>query len=61
MFGKSIRLFKLAGFQVSIDLSWLILFFLITWSLASGVFPYYLPGLSSTIYWVMGVIDLTRI
>lgn len=55
MFGKSIRLFKLAGFQISIDLSWFILFFLISWSLASAVFPYFISGLESTTYWIMGI------
>lgn len=55
MFGKSIRLFKLAGFQVSIDLSWFILFFLITWSLASTVFPYFIDNLETSTYWIMGV------
>jgi Zn-dependent protease len=56
MFGRSIPLFKLAGFQVGIDLSWLILAVLITWTLSVGVFPYYYPDLTPAIYWSMGVI-----
>ena len=40
MFGRSIPLFRLAGFQVGIDWSWLILAVLITWTLSVGVFPY---------------------
>ena len=55
MFGKSIKLFSLFGFDVKIDISWLILAFLITWSLAQGLFPYYFKGLSSTTYWWMGI------
>ncbi|KPK62842.1 peptidase M50 [candidate division WOR_3 bacterium SM23_42] len=55
MFGKSIRLFSLFGFDVKIDISWLILAFLITWSLAQGLFPYYFKGLTSTTYWWMGI------
>lgn len=55
MFGKSISLFKLFGFQVKIDLSWIVIAVLITWSLAKGVFPYYYKGLSTTTYWWMGI------
>jgi Zn-dependent protease/CBS domain-containing protein len=56
MFGKRIPLFKLAGFQIALDWSWLILAVLITWTLASGVFPFYYPGLTPAAYWSMGVI-----
>lgn len=56
MFGKSYRLFKLLGFEVSIDLSWLVIAVLITWSLASGLFPYYYKNLSTTTYWWMGIL-----
>jgi Zn-dependent protease/CBS domain-containing protein len=55
MFGKRITIFKLFGFEVKIDLSWLILAILITWSLARGYFPYIFKGLSGEIYWIMGV------
>jgi len=55
MFGKSIRLFSLFGFDVKIDISWLVLAFLITWSLARGLFPYYFKDLSSSTYWWMGI------
>ncbi len=55
MFGRRIPLFSLFGFKVNIDLSWLILAVLITWSLAVGLFPYYFKGFSSATYWWMGV------
>ena len=55
MFGKRIPLFKLLGFTVNIDLSWLILAVLVTWSLAKGLFPYYFEGLSNQVYWWMGI------
>jgi Zn-dependent protease/CBS domain-containing protein len=55
MFGKGITLFRLFGFRVKIDLSWLILGFLITWTLAQGLFPYLYKGLQSTTYWIMGI------
>ncbi len=55
MFGKSITLFKLLGFEVRIDASWIIIALLITWSLAQGVFPLYDNTLSTVTYWLLGV------
>ena len=55
MFGKKIPLFSLFGFKVSIDLTWLILAVLISWSLAKGLFPSYFAGYSNATYWWMGV------
>jgi Zn-dependent protease/CBS domain-containing protein len=55
MFGKGITLFKLFGFEVKVDLSWLILAVLITWTLARGLFPQDISGLPTTTYWIMGV------
>jgi Zn-dependent protease/CBS domain-containing protein len=54
MFGKSIRLFKIFGFSVRIDLSWLVILVLVVWSLAGGVFPQLYKGLETTTYWLMG-------
>jgi Zn-dependent protease/CBS domain-containing protein len=56
MFGKGITLFKLFGFEVRLDLSWLFIAVLITWSLGSGFFPYRYPGFSQFTYWVMGAV-----
>jgi len=39
MLGKQIVLFKLLGFQVKLDLSWIFLMVMITWGLAVGFFP----------------------
>jgi len=36
MFGKPVSLFKIFGFEVKIDFSWIILAVLIMWSLARG-------------------------
>jgi len=55
MFGKRISLFKLFGFSVSVDASWLILAALITWTFADGVFPAHFKGFSVATYWWMGV------
>ncbi len=56
MFGKRIQVFRLFGFTVYLDLSWVIIAVLITWTLAAGFFPYYYQGFSTTTYWIMGVI-----
>jgi Zn-dependent protease/predicted transcriptional regulator len=56
MFGRSFPLFKLAGFQVGVDWSWLIIAVLVTWTLTIGVFPFYYPELAPATYWSMGVI-----
>ncbi len=56
MFGRTVRLFKVFGFEIKIDMSWLLLAALITWSLASGLFPEYYKGLSDEAYWWMGAV-----
>jgi Zn-dependent protease/predicted transcriptional regulator len=55
MFGKPYRLFSVLGFSVGVDPSWFILLFLITWSLALGLFPARFPDLSAPTYWIMGL------
>ena len=55
MFGKRFKLFRLLGFEVRIDLSWLVLGFFITWSLARGLFPLQYKNLPTETYWWMGI------
>jgi Zn-dependent protease/CBS domain-containing protein len=55
MFGHPVSLFKVFGFEVKLDISWLLLAALITWSLASGLFPEYYKDLPPAAYWWMGV------
>jgi len=55
MFGRGITIFKLFGFEVRIDPSWIFIAILVTWSLASGFFPYQYRYLSPATYWYMGV------
>jgi Zn-dependent protease/predicted transcriptional regulator len=55
MFGKAITLVRLFGFEVKIDLSWLILGLLIAWTLAQGFFPNSYRGLEPAVYWAMGI------
>ncbi|UCF09533.1 MAG: site-2 protease family protein [Candidatus Bipolaricaulota bacterium] len=54
MFGRRITLFRLLGFEVKLDLSWLLLAALITWSLARSLFPVSVPGQPDAVYWAMG-------
>jgi Zn-dependent protease/predicted transcriptional regulator len=56
MFGKRIKLFKLIGFQVSVDVSWIIIAILIAWSLSTGLFPFHYKNLSTQTYWLMGIV-----
>jgi Zn-dependent protease/predicted transcriptional regulator len=56
MGSRQFRLFSLFGFEVKLDLSWLLLALLISWSLGAGMFPAEFPGLSSRTYAWMGVI-----
>jgi len=56
MFGNRITLFKLLGFEVRVDASWLLLVALVTWSLAKGIFPDSYKGVSEVTYWAMGAL-----
>jgi Zn-dependent protease/CBS domain-containing protein len=58
MLGNSIRLFRIAGIDVGVHISWFVIFGLVTWSLAVGVFPSFpgLKGLPEWEYWVLGAI-----
>jgi Zn-dependent protease len=55
MMGKPIVLFRLLGFKIQADVSWLFLAVLVTWSLALGLFPVRYPDLPMSTYWSMGV------
>ena len=54
MFGKRVPLFKLLGFEVRVDVSWIVIASLVTWSLAVGYFPMTDKGHSQAVYWWMG-------
>lgn len=55
MFGRSFELFKLFGFSVKVDASWVVIAFLVSWSLAVSVFPAMYPDWLTSVYWVMGI------
>lgn len=54
MFGKGVTLFRILGFEVHVDASWVILAVLVTWSLSAGLFPRSYEGLPAGLYWLMG-------
>jgi Zn-dependent protease len=47
---------RIAGIRISLNWSWLIIFALIVWTLASGVFPAVNPGLSDGQYIAMAIV-----
>lgn len=57
MLNNSLRLFTVAGIEVGVHYSWLIIFGLLTWSLGGFVFPQMVPGLDGTIALLMGAIS----
>lgn len=55
LFGRRLTLCTLFGFRLNLDVSWLFLVLLVTWSLAAGFFPARVPGLTPATYWSMGI------
>ena len=55
MFGPQIQIFRLLGFPIKLDLSWLFIAVLLTWSLAGAYFPQMQTDLVPGAYWVMGL------
>ncbi|HCU24484.1 MAG TPA: site-2 protease family protein [Deltaproteobacteria bacterium] len=56
MFGNRFEIFRLFGFPIRIDLSWLVILILVTSSLAGGYFPVNHPGMPVTAYWAMAFV-----
>mgnify|MGYP006282234811 CR=1 FL=1 len=53
---RGFRLGRIFGFEISVDLSWLIIVALVVWSFSTAVFPQAVPELSGRAYLVMGVV-----
>jgi Zn-dependent protease/predicted transcriptional regulator len=51
----SIELGKIAGIEIALDYSWLIVFGLVLWSLSAGYFPHRYPGYGWAAYWIVGL------
>jgi Zn-dependent protease/predicted transcriptional regulator len=56
MLRTNIRLFRAFGIPIEINISWFIVFALVSWSLVSVYFPSNYPDLSVTAHWVMGLV-----
>lgn len=52
---RGFRLGSILGFEIRIDFSWFIIFFLILWTLSTALFPANFPGFSPATYIGMGV------
>src|SRR5256886_12433860 len=53
----SLRIGKIAGSDIYIHVSWIIILVLLTVSLAIGWFPQLYPGQSTATYWIVGLIS----
>ena len=53
---RAIRLGRIAGIEIDLDWSWLVILALFTGSLATGHFPQSVPGLSSVVYLGAGLL-----
>jgi len=49
-------LLTVCGIPISINASWVLIYALITWTLAVGYFPRQLPGLEPVAYWANGLL-----
>ncbi len=56
MFGRSFTIARIGGIAIEIHPSWLLIFALITWSLAVGVFPMQFEDWATATYWIIGAI-----
>ncbi|MFA4926829.1 MAG: hypothetical protein WC524_09305, partial [Candidatus Aminicenantales bacterium] len=50
------RIGRLAGIEIKVDSSWIIIFLLFTFSLAAFYFPQAFPVSSHSFYWLLGLI-----
>jgi Zn-dependent protease/predicted transcriptional regulator len=54
--GSTVRMFTVFGIPININASWVLIYALITWTLAVGYFPQQLPGLEPVAYWANGLL-----
>ena len=53
---RGLDIFKVAGIQIRLDYSWLVVFVLVIWSLSAGYFPRRYPDQSTWVYWLAGLV-----
>jgi Zn-dependent protease len=54
--GGAVRVVTIRGIPVNVHVSWLVIYGLITWTLAVGYFPRTLPNLPPVAYWANGLL-----
>jgi Zn-dependent protease len=52
----AVKVARVFGIPVFVHASWLVIFFLVAWTLATGYFPERHPDLSRTAYWARGLV-----
>jgi Zn-dependent protease/CBS domain-containing protein len=57
MLRGSFPLARIAGIEVNVHPSWLVIFGLVTWSLAVGFFPAAVPDIDAGLAWALGAIS----
>lgn len=53
---RGLRFGRLFGINFYLDLSWFLIFLLVTWSLATGLLPVWHPDWSTSLRWVLGAV-----
>ena len=53
---RGLDVMRIAGIRVVIDPSWIFIFLLVVWSLATGYFPQSQPPITGAAAWVLGVV-----
>lgn len=56
MFGSSFRIARIAGIDIQIHPSWLIILIFVAWTLSAGFFPAQYEDWSTATYWVVGTL-----
>ena len=54
--GGTVRVLTIRGIPINVHVSWLVIYGLITWTLAVGYFPHALPDLPAAAYWANGLL-----
>ncbi|MCR9255846.1 MAG: site-2 protease family protein [Alphaproteobacteria bacterium] len=61
MFGHSVSLFRIFGFEIRVDITWAFLAILIAVSLARGFFPATYEGWPTVTYWWMAAVGIVGV
>jgi Zn-dependent protease len=56
MITNTLPLFRVRGIEVGVHVSWLVVFALVTWSIAMGFVPQLVPGIEDFEAWIIGAI-----